>query len=58
MGLDTPDKVLDYESINKKKGRLYKDHPEGDEKYDNGHRDWRIYNPEKYHDPKWSPDKE
>jgi hypothetical protein len=39
-------------------GQVYVPYPGADEKYDNGHRDWRLYNPEKYHDPLWSPDKE
>lgn len=37
--------------------RLYVPYPGGDEKYDDG-KDWRLYNPEKYRDPNWSPDKE
>ncbi|MFW5838193.1 MAG: hypothetical protein ACOCVM_09290 [Desulfovibrionaceae bacterium] len=39
-------------------GQVYTPYPGADEKYDNGHRDWRLYNPKKYHDPLWSPDKE
>lgn len=42
----------------KKEGRIYTPFPGADPKYDNGHKDWRIYNPDKYHDPNWSPDKE
>ncbi|WP_018124011.1 hypothetical protein [Desulfovibrio oxyclinae] len=37
--------------------RLFVPFPGADEKYEDG-RDWRVYNPEKYHDPNWSPDKE
>jgi hypothetical protein len=40
-----------------KKGTVYRPYPEADEKYDDG-QDWRIYNPDKYRDPNWSPDKE
>jgi hypothetical protein len=40
-----------------KESRLYVPYPGGDEKYDGG-KDWRLYNPEKYRDPDWSPDKE
>ena len=39
------------------KGNVYVPFPGADEKYDDG-MDWRIYNPAKYHDPNWSPDKE
>ncbi|MDK2954917.1 MAG: hypothetical protein PWQ57_413 [Desulfovibrionales bacterium] len=39
-------------------GHVFTPYPGADEKYDNGHRDWRLYNPKKYHDPLWSPDKE
>ncbi|MDD4730924.1 MAG: hypothetical protein PHX58_03205 [Desulfovibrio sp.] len=38
-------------------GRVYVPFPGADEKYDDG-RDWRIYNPGKYRDPNWSPEKE
>ena len=41
-----------------KEGQVYVPFPGADPKYDNGHRDWRIYNPDKYRDPNWSPDKE
>lgn len=37
--------------------KLYTPYPGADEKYDDGS-DWRLYNPEKYRDPNWSPDKE
>jgi len=36
---------------------VYTPYPGADEKYDDG-TDWRLYNPEKYRDPNWSPDKE
>lgn len=36
---------------------VYVPYPGADEKYDDGS-DWRIYNPDKYRDPNWSPDKE
>ncbi|WP_187170352.1 hypothetical protein [Salidesulfovibrio onnuriiensis] len=38
-------------------GHVYTPFPGADEKYDDGS-DWRVYNPDKYRDPKWSPDKE
>ncbi len=37
--------------------RIYVPFPGADEKYDDKS-DWRLYNPEKYRDPDWSPDKE
>lgn len=37
--------------------KVYTPYPGADEKYDDGS-DWRLYNPEKYRDPNWSPDKE
>ncbi|MGE4503936.1 MAG: hypothetical protein AB7D51_01190 [Desulfovibrionaceae bacterium] len=37
--------------------KLYVPYPGADEKYEDG-QDWRIYNPDKYRDPNWSPDKE
>lgn len=37
--------------------KLYTPFPGADEKYDDGS-DWRLYNPDKYRDPNWSPDKE
>lgn len=37
--------------------KVFTPYPGADEKYDDG-KDWRLYNPEKYHDPNWSPDKE
>ena len=37
--------------------KTYTPYPGADEKYDDGS-DWRLYNPEKYRDPNWSPDKE
>ena len=39
-------------------GTVYVPYPGADIKYKDNHRDWRIYNPEKYLDPNWSPDKE
>ncbi|MBN2141145.1 MAG: hypothetical protein PHV85_06195 [Desulfovibrionaceae bacterium] len=39
------------------KGRTYYPYPGADEKYEDDH-DWRIYNPDKYRDPNWSPEKE
>ncbi len=38
--------------------RLIVPYPGADEKYEDDHKDWRIYNPGKYSDPLWSPDKE
>ncbi|WP_170283769.1 hypothetical protein [Pseudodesulfovibrio senegalensis] len=38
-------------------GRVFTPYPGADEKYEDGN-DWRIYNPDKYRDPNWSPDKE
>ncbi|MGE4551958.1 MAG: hypothetical protein AB7D57_02535 [Desulfovibrionaceae bacterium] len=38
-------------------GTVYVPYPGADEKYDDG-QDWRLYNPEKYRDPNWSPEKE
>lgn len=38
-------------------GRVYTPYPGADEKYE-GDRDWRLYNPDKYRDPNWSPEKE
>ena len=40
-----------------KSEKVYTPYPGADEKYDDG-RDWRLYNPDKYRDPNWSPDKE
>jgi len=40
-----------------KSENVYTPYPGADEKYDDG-TDWRLYNPEKYRDPNWSPDKE
>jgi hypothetical protein len=37
--------------------RVYVPFPGADEKYEDNS-DWRLYNPGKYHDPDWSPDKE
>ncbi len=37
--------------------KTYIPYPGADEKYEDG-QDWRIYNPDKYRDPNWSPDKE
>lgn len=42
---------------NDKNENVYTPYPGADEKYDDGS-DWRLYNPEKYRDPNWSPDKE
>ncbi|MEF2146313.1 MAG: hypothetical protein V3573_12785 [Desulfovibrionaceae bacterium] len=39
------------------KGHVYVPYPGADEKYEDG-QDWRVYNPDKYLDPNWSPDKE
>ena len=40
-----------------KSDKVYTPYPGADEKYDDG-RDWRLYNPDKYRDPNWSPEKE
>ncbi|MEF2230802.1 MAG: hypothetical protein V3571_07725 [Pseudodesulfovibrio sp.] len=45
------------ECHDEKNENLYVPYPGADEKYDDGS-DWRLYNPEKYRDPNWSPDKE
>lgn len=37
--------------------RVYVPFPGADEKYEDNS-DWRLYNPGKYQDPDWSPDKE
>ncbi len=37
--------------------KTYTPYPGADEKYEDN-QDWRIYNPDKYRDPKWSPEKE
>lgn len=37
--------------------KTYVPYPGADEKYDDG-QDWRLYNPAKYRDPNWSPEKE
>lgn len=39
------------------KGKVYVPYPGADEKYTDTS-DWRLYNPEKYRDPNWSPEKE
>ena len=45
------------ECKDEKRENVYTPYPGADEKYDDG-TDWRLYNPEKYRDPNWSPDKE
>ena len=45
------------ECQDEKPENVYTPYPGADEKYDDG-TDWRLYNPEKYRDPNWSPDKE
>lgn len=45
-------KAKEHESV------VYTPYPGADQKYQDNHKDWRIYNPDKYRDPKWSPDKE
>jgi len=40
-----------------KKEKTYTPYPGADEKYEDDS-DWRLYNPDKYRDPNWSPDKE
>jgi len=45
-----------HEEANKNEN-IYTPYPGADEKYDDGS-DWRLYNPDKYRDPNWSPDKE
>ena len=45
------------ERTDDKRENVYTPYPGADEKYDDG-TDWRLYNPEKYRDPNWSPDKE
>ena len=47
----------DYRKSDEQDGKSYTPFPGADEKYDDGS-DWRLYNPEKYRDPNWSPDKE
>lgn len=49
--------VLDCQSMKDREGQVYTPFPGADEKYDDGS-DWRVYNPDKYRDPQWSPDKE
>ncbi|CCH47267.1 hypothetical protein [Pseudodesulfovibrio piezophilus] len=46
-----------HEDKKKDEEKTYTPFPGADEKYDDG-RDWRLYNPDKYRDPNWSPDKE
>lgn len=48
---------IDEQQDEKKNEKLFTPYPGADEKYDDGS-DWRLYNPEKYRDPNWSPDKE
>lgn len=50
--------IEDVETEEKQDSRIVVPYPGADEKYEDGHKDWRIYNPSKYHDPLWSPDKE
>lgn len=49
--------TLEMSESEKRQSRLYVPYPGADEKYNDGS-DWRIYNPDKYRDPEWSPDKE
>lgn len=42
---------------NEERARTFVPYPGADEKYEDGS-DWRLYNPDKYRDPNWSPDKE
>lgn len=46
------------DSKTEKESNIYVPFPGADAKYIDEHRDWKIYNPEKYRDPNWSPDKE
>jgi len=48
---------MEFVSDNSGQSKVYTPYPGADEKYDDGS-DWRIYNPDKYRDPNWSPDKE
>jgi hypothetical protein len=48
---------LDCRENDHKEEKTYTPYPGADEKYDDGS-DWRLYNPDKYRDPNWSPDKE
>ncbi len=53
--------VRTIQANNKKdegRGTVYVPYPGADTKYQDDHRDWKIYNPAKYRDPNWSPDKE
>ncbi len=50
-------KDADFQKEDNKNEKTYTPFPGADEKYDDG-RDWRLYNPDKYRDPNWSPDKE
>ncbi|MBG0789090.1 MAG: hypothetical protein H0S80_01175 [Desulfovibrionaceae bacterium] len=47
----------EFTNDDKKDEKLFTPYPGADEKYDDGS-DWRLYNPAKYRDPNWSPDKE
>lgn len=49
--------TIGKESEDSGKARVYTPYPGADEKYDDGN-DWRIYNPDKYRDPNWAPEKE
>ncbi|HMM39358.1 MULTISPECIES: hypothetical protein [Desulfovibrio] len=53
---DRPDCAAEQESQSSEH-RVYVPFPGADEKYEDKS-DWRLYNPAKYHDPDWSPDKE
>jgi hypothetical protein len=48
---------MDCRENDQKEEKTYTPFPGADEKYDDGS-DWRLYNPDKYRDPNWSPDKE
>lgn len=50
-------KDLECQTDETSHGSVYTPFPGADEKYYDG-TDWRVYNPDKYRDPKWSPDKE
>ncbi|WP_285905419.1 hypothetical protein [Pseudodesulfovibrio pelocollis] len=48
---------IDCQDQDHQEEKIYTPFPGADEKYDDGS-DWRLYNPDKYRDPSWSPDKE
>lgn len=52
------DTIEETQTEDEHSSRLVVPYPGADEKYVDTHKDWRIYNPAKYHDPLWSPDKE